>query len=173
MYSSPYYVYTQITLTLFLCRFRGAEIGISSKSVIFSAATRGGCSEDSETVDTIILFIPCPLKLKTSYSISHCVNWHEPVIHASFMPHITKRRQMEAATQSSHQLIKLKTKLVAEMGGLKWEQKVRTVDSFIIRNSVSKLFMVHGEFDHSRGSETERSRPTCPRCVGNKNREIR
>jgi len=72
---------------------------------------------------------------------------------------------MEAATQSSHQLIRLKTKLVAEMRELKWERKVRTVDSFIIPNSVSKHFMVQGEFDHSRGSETERSRPTSPRCV--------
>jgi hypothetical protein len=72
---------------------------------------------------------------------------------------------MEAATQSSRQLIKLTTKLVVEQRGLKWEQNVRTVDSFIMSNSVSKLFTVHGEFDHSRGSETERSRPSNPRCV--------
>lgn len=129
--------------------------------------------EDSETVDTIFLFVPCPTKLKTLCSVSHCVIWHETVLHASFMRHITKRRQMEAATQSSHQLIKLKTKLVAELRGLKWERNVRTVDSFIIPNSVSKLFMVHGEFDYSRGSETECSRPTSPRCVWNTYGKIR
>jgi hypothetical protein len=79
---------------------------------------------------------------------------------------------METATQSSRQLIKLTAKLVVGQTGLKWERNVRTVDSFIMTNSVSNLFMVQGERDYTRGSETERSRPPSTRCVCNKSGNI-
>jgi hypothetical protein len=42
---------------------------------------------------------------------------------------------------------------------------VRAVDSFRMHNFVSKLFMVHGEFDYDRGSETERFGPTSSRSI--------